>query len=331
MLTFASYQQNDEERGALKVMNEQYNTPILFLIFNRPEITRNTFKKIRELAPTQLFIAADGPRPDRAGEELLCQQTRSIIQEIDWPCTVTTLFREDNLGCGKAVSQAISWFFQHVEQGIILEDDCVPDNSFFRFCATLLERYQHDERVMMISGTNFLFNKITSSESYFFSRCYPIWGWATWRRAWQQYDFEIKDWSPDDASFLHQAYANKTARAHWHENFEKIRMGTIDTWDIQWAYACLKNNGYALIPYTNLVSNVGLFGAHANGQKSYFHEMPVGAICSDNLVYPARIACNTKMDEVMYRTIFKVTRPQDALSVRFRKILRSCAQIVGLR
>ncbi len=157
--------------------------PILLLIFNRPDLTKKVFDQIKKAKPTQLFIAADGPRVGREHEQELCAQARATVDLIDWDCEVKTLFRDTNLGCGLGVSSAINWFFDHVEEGIILEDDCIPDLSFFSFCQTMLEQYRHDDRVAMISGTNVLPNQSVRESSYSFARYYDIWGWATWRRA----------------------------------------------------------------------------------------------------------------------------------------------------
>lgn len=156
--------------------NKNYSVPILFIVFNRPDPTQQVFEKIRQIRPQQLFIAADGPRENQPDDKINCAQVRAIINRIDWDCQVQTLFSEKNLGCGKAVSNAITWFFEHVEEGIILEDDCVPDVSFFDFCKAMLEQYRNNPHVMMISGTSFLYNRIESRESYFFSKYYSIWG-----------------------------------------------------------------------------------------------------------------------------------------------------------
>src|SRR5258708_3549575 len=173
-----------------------FNTPILFLIFNRPFPTRRVFAEIRKARPAKLFVAADGPRPDKPEDLETCRETREIIKDIDWPCEVQTLFRDKNLGCGVAVSGAITWFFQNVEQGIILEDDCLPDPSFFPFCTELLERYKDDERILLISG-NFLQQKnkkFMVKASYYGTLIPHLWGWASWRRAWAKYDFNLTKW-----------------------------------------------------------------------------------------------------------------------------------------
>lgn len=170
------------------------NVPVLLLIFNRPDTTQRVFHEIRGASPLQLFISADGPRENKPGEFEKCQITRDIVRQVDWDCEVYTNFRDKNLGCKIAVSSAIDWFFENVEEGIILEDDCLPSFSFFRFCEELLEKYRDDERIMQIGGTNLLSEWQRSDDSYYFSKYGAIWGWATWRRAWQYYDVNMKLW-----------------------------------------------------------------------------------------------------------------------------------------
>ncbi len=166
-------------------------TPVLFLIFNRPDTTTRVFEAIREARPSRLYVAADGPRADKEGEAQRCLETRKITEAVDWPCEVRRLYREENLGCKLAVSSAITWFFTHEEEGIILEDDCLPDQSFFPFCAAMLERYRDDGRIMMVLGTSLLPPGGGPDADYLFTQYFLIWGWATWRRAWEKYDIEM--------------------------------------------------------------------------------------------------------------------------------------------
>ena len=167
-------------------------SPILFLIFNRPETTKKVFSAIKEVQPPRLYIAADGPRSEQPDEADHCELARTIATKVDWDCEVKTLFRDQNLGIRIAVSQAIDWFFEQEPEGIILEDDCLPDQSFFWFCKELLEKYRNDTRIMHIGGTNFQFGKNRTNYSYYFSRYAHIWGWASWRRAWEYYDEKLK-------------------------------------------------------------------------------------------------------------------------------------------
>ena len=170
-------------------------TALLFLVFNRPDTTTQVFKKIRQAKPPRLYVASDGPRDGNSDDKKKVTKVREIATKVDWPCEVKTLFRDKNLGCKKGVSTAITWFFEHEEQGIILEDDCVPNLDFFTFCENLLQRYDKDERISTITGNNFQDGKWRGNASYYFSKYNHCWGWATWRRSWKNYDGDIKFWS----------------------------------------------------------------------------------------------------------------------------------------
>lgn len=237
--------------------------PVLFVIFNRPETTRATFDTIRKAQPAKLFIAADGPRKGKTGEYERCQAARDIAINVDWECEVHTLFRNTNLGCKVAVSSAIDWFFDNVEEGIILEDDCLPEQTFFAFCAELLEKYRNDQRIGMVSGNNFQFGHRGSPYSYYFSRHAHMWGWATWRSRWQNYDVDLKLW-PEirDSHWLVDTLDDDFSVDYWSKIFENVHNGRIDTWDYQLFFFSLVQNFLNIIPVVNLVSNIG-FGSDA--------------------------------------------------------------------
>lgn len=245
-----------------------YNTPILFIIFNRPEVTRLVFNEIKKIKPVRLFIAADGPRKNKESDPTLCQETRKIIEQINWPCEVKTLFRDENFGCGKAVSSAITWFFDHVEQGIILEDDCLPDPSFFPYCSELLEYYKNEEKVMHIGGVNFQNDNKRGDGSFYFSAISHVWGWATWKRAWNKYDFNLNGYENFNKSGIVSEYFNdKKIIKRWMGTFRDMRQHKIDTWDHQWTFTVLSNHGLAIVPNVNLISNIG-FGIDATHTHS---------------------------------------------------------------
>lgn len=201
---------------------------VLFLVFNRPEPTARVFEAIRYARPPRLYVAADGPRVQREGEGELVRRVRQIATTVDWPCSVYTLFREHNLGCKRAVSEAISWFFENEEQGIILEDDCLPNPDFFSFCDVLLERYKDDPRVWMITGNNFQDGQKRGNGSYYFSRYSHIWGWATWRRAWRCYDRDLSFWPEwkSSADWL-KKMPDKIERRYWDRVFDQTYNGKI--------------------------------------------------------------------------------------------------------
>jgi hypothetical protein len=237
--------------------------PVLFLIFNRPAITQRVFDAIRQAKPSRLFVAADGPRDNRSGEAERCEQTRRIIDTVDWDCEVTTLFREKNLGCRKAVSSAIDWFFTNVEEGIILEDDCLPSQSFFDYCQGLLEYYRYDRRIMQICGSNLLKEWNRSGYSYFFSNYGPVWGWASWRRAWQYNDVNMKLWPEIRGKKLYEDFCQSIQETEFRlELYDKVFSGQIDTWDYQWGFAKMISSGLSITPTNNMISNIG-FGVDA--------------------------------------------------------------------
>lgn len=282
-----------------------FSTPVLFLIFNRPDTTQLVFNEIRKARPRQLFVAADGPRKDCPDDHENCRKAREIVNQVDWDCNVVTLYREENLGCKIAVSSAIDWFFSNVEEGIILEDDCVPDQSFFPFCQELLNKYRNDERIMMISGMNYLFNKLEIKESYYFSRYYPIWGWATWKRAWSHYDLTMSNWPEyNSQNFLTHVYCHAKIARFLQDMFQKAYLNKVDTWDIQWVFACVINNGCAICPKYNLVSNIGITGSHVN-TVSRFHHMPVKAIDVTNICHPVHVFPNIALDKITFNEITK--------------------------
>jgi hypothetical protein len=229
----------------------------MFLVFNRPEPTRQVFQAIRVYRPTHLYVAADGPRPEKPGEWRLCGDVRSVVEEVDWDCQVQTLFRDQNVGCGAAVSRAISWFFEHEEQGIILEDDCLPDPSFFSFCAEMLDRFRDEPKVGSISGDNFLPPTLHLDRPYGFSKYVQIWGWATWRRFWKHYDFELSGDEAEWERIIRRMNPIENQARYWLQIFQALRSGLIDTWDYQVMFSAWKADLVHIFPSRNLISNLG--------------------------------------------------------------------------
>lgn len=245
-----------------------FNTAVLFLVFNRPEVTAKVFEAIRQARPPRLYVAADGPRPGREGEAERCAEVRHIATNVDWPCEVKTLFRVENLGCKRAVSGGITWFFEHEEQGIILEDDCLPHPDFFRFCEDLLNRYANDDRVWVITGDNFQSGAKRGEASYYFSRYNHVWGWASWRRAWAKADMEIRFWPEWRAGQAWKTFWEDSAtRRYWEKIFNRMHRAEIDTWDYPWTATVWYHGGLTATPNVNLVSNIG-FGVDATHTAS---------------------------------------------------------------
>jgi hypothetical protein len=283
---------------------------ILFLVFNRPETTARVFEAIREAKPPRLYVAADGPRPERPGEAERCAEVRAIASRVDWPCEVKTLFREGNLGCRAAVSSAITWFFQNEPEGIVLEDDCLPCLEFFRFCQELLERYRDDERVMHISGANFQGGLRRGDGSYYFSRIAHVWGWASWRRAWSHYDADMKSFPAFKASgAISGAFGSREQAATFLKIFDGVysRKPWFDTWDHQWTYALLTEGGLSAIPNANLVSNIGFEsgGAHtASGSVEAYGNLPFGKL-DGKLEAPRLHVADEEAEELVFRLFFE--------------------------
>lgn len=238
-------------------------TPVALFVFNRPETSRQVFDAVRAARPSHLLIVADGPRRGREGEEQLCRAARAVVEAVDWDCRVQTNYAEENLGCMRRVSSGLDWVFSEVEEAIILEDDCLPHPSFFPFCVELLERYRNEPRIAQISGDNFQFGRETSPYSYYFSRYNHIWGWASWRRAWEMHDNAMTDWPLfRDNKLLEGRLSGKREVAYWTDVFNRVYTGEIDTWDCRWTFSCWKNNLLTVLPSKNLVSNIG-FGPGA--------------------------------------------------------------------
>jgi len=259
------------------------NSPVLFLTFNRLDTTKKVFEVIKQVKPPKLYLASDGARVNKSGEKEVVESVRNfLLNNIDWQCEVKTLFREHNLGCGKAVSSAINWFFENEEMGIILEDDCLPSISFFRFCDELLLRYKDDQRIMHISGDNFQDGISRGDGSYYFSQISHVWGWAAWRRAWKLYDFEMKSLN----NFInYKIYKNvwkqNKVQKYWLKQFKNVSLGKIDTWDYQWNYCLIVNNGLSILPNINLVENIG-FNSEATHTSNSKLKMP----SADEITFP---------------------------------------------
>ncbi|WP_258101569.1 nucleotide-diphospho-sugar transferase [Marinoscillum pacificum] len=238
-------------------MTSQQIAPVLFLIFNRPDVTQQVFDEIRKAKPSQLFIAADGPRGGNENDVIRCAKTREVVTQIDWECEVKTLFREENLGCGKAVSGAITWFFDNVEAGIILEDDCLPNQSFFSFTSQMLDLHKDDCQVFHISGYTWV-DSDNLDKPYYFMRYSNIWGWATWKRAWAHYNYRMSNISDDNLEgILSELSLTKEERYFQRMTFNETVRGNVDTWDYQWKFAIFKAKGYCVTPKYTLIENIG--------------------------------------------------------------------------
>jgi hypothetical protein len=246
-------------------------TAVLFLVFNRLETTQQVFQSIRQAKPPRLYIAADGPRDNKDGEHERVKAVREyIIQNIDWDCKIMTLFRDQNLGCKYAVSEAISWFFKNEDRGIILEDDCLPSQSFFWYCEELLLKYNYDDSIYLVSADSRGSDHICLSEDYAFCKYPLIWGWASWARVWKNYDAELEDWPKQKLVLPASISTYQPTVIFWTQIFQRMYDKEIDTWDYQFSYLMLKNRGKCIVPKFNLVSNIGFgdYATHTLDKKS---------------------------------------------------------------
>ncbi|HST35292.1 MAG TPA: hypothetical protein VLK25_01495 [Allosphingosinicella sp.] len=231
---------------------------VLLIVFNRPLPTKAVFDALREARPPRLYVAADGARPGRADDAENCRAVRELVRQVDWPCALLTLFRDENLGCKRGVSGAIDWFFEHEEEGIILEDDCLPVTGFFPYCDELLARFRDDARIAQICGSTFV-RPDEDEPSYRYTKYADIWGWATWRRSWTLRDMEMKDWPAwRDAGGLERLAGSTPAFVdYWTKIFDAQHEGKIDTWDYQWMFTCWRHRLLSVMPSRSQIWNIG--------------------------------------------------------------------------
>lgn len=291
-----------------------FEVPILLIIFNRPDTTTRVFEEIKKIKPRQLFVSADGPRLGRNDDQMNCAAARKIIEEgVDWECEVHKLFLDDNHGCGSAPFMGIDWFFKNVEEGIILEDDCVPHQSFFKFCQELLEKYRYEPKVMLISGDNFQDNQKRGNNSYYFSRYNHTWGWASWRRSWKFYDFEMKDFPNfEKKGAINNIWSKKIVQNYWVNIFKSAyRNKNKDFWDHQWTFSIWNQGGVSCLPNVNLVSNIGFGGeaTHTFFKNKKIMAEPVQEVRFP-LSHPMSISVDRLADEYENEYIFKINLPR---------------------
>ena len=283
-----------------------FDTPVCFIIFNRPDVTERVFREIARCQPRTLLVISDGPRSEHPGEAELVQTTRRIIEQVDWPCRVLKNYSEVNLGCKQRISSGLNWVFEQVEQAIILEDDCLPEPTFFNFCSELLQRYRDDERIMAVSGDNFQEGQSRTPSSYYFSKYPHCWGWASWRRAWKKMDLELKSWPDFQASGGMRLIADSPEEEkYWTRIFEQLQKGLIDSWAYSWTYSCWAHSGLTILPDVNLVSNIG-FGEQATRTKKNDRRManlPTKPI--HEILHPRLVFRHKEADILTFNRIFK--------------------------
>tara|TARA_B100000745_G_scaffold300599_1_gene255788 strand:- start:10551 stop:11561 length:1011 start_codon:yes stop_codon:yes gene_type:complete len=291
---------------------KKFFTPILLIAFNRPDTTRIVFSSIKKIKPRKLYVSFDGPREGKESDIENCKKTKHILEEVDWDCDLHVLEREENLGVDAAASEAITWLFDNEETGIILEDDCLANESFFRYCEALLDKYKSTKEVMCITGDNFQNGKQWDDFSYYFSIYNHCWGWATWRRAWRHYidqNFitEFETFKSEDR--IKNITKDSATSRYWMYIFEQISKGKIINWDYKWTFTCWNNGGLTCTPAVNLVSNIG-FGdgaQHTIDSQNRLSNLPTKHI-SFPLKHPQIIEANTDADSHVATFVFQTDR-----------------------
>lgn len=308
-------------------------TPIVLIIFNRPDCVKKSLECIAKARPTNLFVVADGPREGHPTDFEKCRETREIVDSLswDWPCEIKKNYSDTNLGCGYRPATGISWAFEHVESAIILEDDCLPNDTFFRYAEEMLELYNEDDRVMCISGTNNRTEPLNIPHSYCFSNFPAIWGWATWKRAWDRFDIAVTEWGNLKESDwiekkLSPAYLSDYFRSAFDTAFEK--KGNTSIWDYQWNFAIWSHDGLCIFPRTNLVTNIGWGpdGTHTFKEDDPLANRPTQEL-EFPLQHPPKVETDTGHDrgyveEVYKPRLVRKTREAPSLAQRLRKRLQ---------
>lgn len=278
------------------------DVPLLIVAFNRPEKTRRVFEAVRAVEPRRLYLAADGPRAGVPTDAERCERTRRVLDDVTWPCEVQRLYQPHNLGCKRGVAAAIDWFLAHEESGVILEDDCVPAVDLFPFWAELLERYRDAPEVMMIGGHNPLERWDAGGASYVFSRTTPLWGWATWRRAWARYDPAMASWGDPQARAVVRSRLPAAEYSIISQKFDSVYEGRLDSWGFAWTLAMLINEGVSVMPARNLITNIG-FDSEATHTRRPSRR--AGAVPLHPCEFPLRHPTSTTPDQAFDRALFK--------------------------
>ena len=279
-------------------MSQALQAPVLLFVFNRVEQSGRVFDAVKAARPARLLVVADGPRSERTGEAETCERVRAIATAVDWPCTVHTNFLDDNVGCDERIVSGLDWAFSIVEEAIILEDDCIPDPTFFSFCDELLSLYREDRRVAMISGFNGVPDKLPGSFSYYFGLVGSCWGWATWRSRWSKFDAKLSNWPERRArGELNTVFSRAWDRRYYTARFDECyALGTKSPWDYRWFYTRIVEGGLAAVPRTNLVSNIGFGPGATHTVSDEPYPLPSRASLCFPLTKPETIVIDTRMD-----------------------------------
>jgi len=303
------------------------NTPIAFIIFNRPQTTKRIFEAIRQTRPKWLLLVSDGPRTDRSDDQEKCAAVRTIVEKVDWPCEVKRDYAKLNLGCRARIKSGLDWVFSHVDRAIILEDDCLPHPSFFPYCSELLNRYANDTRVGSISGDNFQPEGFHCDASYYFSRFFHCWGWATWRRTWERHDDTMRLWPKlRKSAWLEGQFPVSLQARYWQERFDSVYNQQLDTWDYPFLFTCWSQNFLTVLPRTNLVTNIGTGPdathmqeeSHLTYRKSNAMDLP--------LLHPECMSPDYRADAYTQAQVYGATKDR-SLRGRLKRVGYKCIQL----
>ena len=300
--------------------------PVALFIYRRPEMTERVWQALARARPDRLFIVADGPKD--AADRAACLAARRIVDRVTWPCERLTNYADSNLGCGPRMNSGLAWAFEQCEEAIILEDDCLPHPTFFRFCDEMLDRYRATAGVMSVTGANYQFGRRRGEASYYFSRYPLIWGWATWRRAWQLHDPDITKWTElRRTDWLRRALGHPTAAEYWRVKMDGVVARPGEYWDYPWMFACWANGGLTVTPNVNLVTNIGYgpSGTHTTNPRSRFASVPAEPM-SFPLTHQADIVPHDDADHFFYQL-----RVDAKLFYRARRAIRRLPVLVAGR
>ena len=304
--------------------------PILITAWKRPYHLRDLINAIRPLKPNKIFFSCDGPKKNNLEEYNLVELTKKQLEFIDWECNLKTLFSEHNQGCCNSMTRALNWFFDNVDAGIILEDDCIPHEDFLPFCNELLDKYKFDNRVWSISGTNFQDNQLRGDGSYYFSKYIQVWGWATWKRSWKEYDIEMKSWNKLKASDLvNSIFDSKKEFKHWYKLWNTLLLkNKPDAWDYRFSYSSIINRGYSIIPNRNLVRNIGFDKSATNTKINRFKtEISEGLL---PISHPSFIIDHKDADKYTFITRFSSISLEKIITITRRRPLHYLRAIIRL-
>ena len=277
-------------------------SPVAFFIYKRSEYTGRVWAEIRKARPPVLLIVADGPRDEQ--DQIKCEAARAVVELVDWPCDVRRNYAAVNMGCRDRMASGLNWVFEEVEEAIILEDDCLPSQSFFLFCEQLLDYYRHDPRVMHVGGSNFQLGRVDGDESYYFSKYSHVWGWATWRRAWNHYDLNVRLWPlVKRHNYLRAFCETRNERQFWTNVLDRQFRAASKTWDYSWVFSVWANHGLAICPAVNLVSNIGT-GSDSTHQQDdqWYMKLPLEEIAA--IKHPALMMINVAADRRTCKSMF---------------------------